>query len=583
MADRYWIGTSGTWDASNTANWSATAGGAGGASVPTSADNVIIADSTQSVAPTVTLSGDLYCANLTMGNNTTLIGCTMAGNAEVYVYGNLTGNRNIVWSATGTIHMMASVTKTFAPGTIQPLVYSAKINQGGSGLLSFTTATFTMAGGLSSTYTASGAGAAAIQFQANLNYSITGPFTATGTPSSILTLQSFSTVTRQTAPQVSFASTTNFSQLFTNITIASSGVIVFQNQPADTATTPCSVTVGSSQALQTTQDKFAYRYALQGIGRKMYVIRTPYTSTWTVPSDWNNGGYEIHLFGGGGAGGAGVNSGVAPKKGGGGGGGGGYARVPSNTVFTPGQTCTVSVGAGGTYVANANGNPGGTTSIVIAGVTHSATGGAGGTRASATGTTVGIGGAGGIGSYANGGSGGNGGYTGVSGVTVGGGGGGGAGGPRGNGGNGGNGDRAGGGGGGNGGGSNGSNSAASGTYPQGNGGNNADGVGGGVVNASTGAVTNAYWGGGFNGVQTFALSGDFTYKGVDIAYYVGGGGGLGGSAQNTHATVLGNIGGGGGGGGWNSATTQGVGTSGGEGAIVIIYTPVASGQFLNLF
>lgn len=40
MADRYWVGGTGTWSNSNTANWSATSGGAGGASVPTAADNV---------------------------------------------------------------------------------------------------------------------------------------------------------------------------------------------------------------------------------------------------------------------------------------------------------------------------------------------------------------------------------------------------------------------------------------------------------------------------------------------------------------------------------------------------------------
>ena len=44
MANRYWTGAvnggTGTWDTSNTANWSATSGGAGGASVPTSSDDV---------------------------------------------------------------------------------------------------------------------------------------------------------------------------------------------------------------------------------------------------------------------------------------------------------------------------------------------------------------------------------------------------------------------------------------------------------------------------------------------------------------------------------------------------------------
>ena len=40
MADRYWVLGTGSWSSTNTVNWSASSGGAGGASVPTSADNV---------------------------------------------------------------------------------------------------------------------------------------------------------------------------------------------------------------------------------------------------------------------------------------------------------------------------------------------------------------------------------------------------------------------------------------------------------------------------------------------------------------------------------------------------------------
>ena len=40
MADRYWVGGTGTWSSTNTANWSTSSGGAGGASVPTASDNV---------------------------------------------------------------------------------------------------------------------------------------------------------------------------------------------------------------------------------------------------------------------------------------------------------------------------------------------------------------------------------------------------------------------------------------------------------------------------------------------------------------------------------------------------------------
>ena len=40
MANRYWILGAGTWDSTNTANWSDTSGGTGGFSVPTAADDV---------------------------------------------------------------------------------------------------------------------------------------------------------------------------------------------------------------------------------------------------------------------------------------------------------------------------------------------------------------------------------------------------------------------------------------------------------------------------------------------------------------------------------------------------------------
>lgn len=54
MANRYWVGGTGTWDATTTTHWSATSGGAGGASAPTSADNVIFDAASNATAYTVT-------------------------------------------------------------------------------------------------------------------------------------------------------------------------------------------------------------------------------------------------------------------------------------------------------------------------------------------------------------------------------------------------------------------------------------------------------------------------------------------------------------------------------------------------
>ena len=65
MADRYWVGGSGSWN--STTKWSATSGGASGASVPTSVDNAIFNASSGSGAThyTVTVTANSTCANLT--------------------------------------------------------------------------------------------------------------------------------------------------------------------------------------------------------------------------------------------------------------------------------------------------------------------------------------------------------------------------------------------------------------------------------------------------------------------------------------------------------------------------------------
>lgn len=42
MANRFWVGGTGTWDASTTTHWSASTGGAGGASVPVAGDTVTL-------------------------------------------------------------------------------------------------------------------------------------------------------------------------------------------------------------------------------------------------------------------------------------------------------------------------------------------------------------------------------------------------------------------------------------------------------------------------------------------------------------------------------------------------------------
>jgi hypothetical protein len=95
MADRYWVGGSGTWDAATTTNWSISSGGAGGASAPTSVDNAYFDGASDTSAPfTVTLSGSPVCANLIIGDGTTVSvldqTMTLAGTAiNVTIHGSL--------------------------------------------------------------------------------------------------------------------------------------------------------------------------------------------------------------------------------------------------------------------------------------------------------------------------------------------------------------------------------------------------------------------------------------------------------------------------------------------------------------
>lgn len=92
MADRYWVGGAGTWTVSGTTNWSATSGGAGGASAPTSADDVYFDANSGSGA--VAVSGGPSCNSLTFSGYT---GTTTSA-SSVYVYGNLSaGTTNITW------------------------------------------------------------------------------------------------------------------------------------------------------------------------------------------------------------------------------------------------------------------------------------------------------------------------------------------------------------------------------------------------------------------------------------------------------------------------------------------------------
>jgi hypothetical protein len=104
MADRYWVGGTGAWNTTSTTNWSATSGGASGASVPTSADDVIF---NQAGTYTVTMNGALTCLSFTVSAGTVTF-------AQISHTLNIAGSISLivgtVWTASGSITFSSTTT-----------------------------------------------------------------------------------------------------------------------------------------------------------------------------------------------------------------------------------------------------------------------------------------------------------------------------------------------------------------------------------------------------------------------------------------------------------------------------------------
>jgi hypothetical protein len=124
MADRYWVGGAGTWDATTTTNWSATSGGAAGASAPTSADNVIFNTLSNATAYAVTVGTNAACLDVSIaGPATGNATITFAATSVLNVFGSwLSAAAGVVFSCPitgGTVNFSATTTgKTIATNNI---------------------------------------------------------------------------------------------------------------------------------------------------------------------------------------------------------------------------------------------------------------------------------------------------------------------------------------------------------------------------------------------------------------------------------------------------------------------------------
>ena len=118
---RYWVGGTGTWDATTTTNWSTSSGGAGGASVPTSLDAVVFntSSSTANAAYTVTIGtgANVRAAAITMGGPGAGNNITWAGSGNMILHGSFdltAGTADCTRTFTGGITWSGSTSgKTF--------------------------------------------------------------------------------------------------------------------------------------------------------------------------------------------------------------------------------------------------------------------------------------------------------------------------------------------------------------------------------------------------------------------------------------------------------------------------------------
>ena len=100
MADRYWVGGTDTWNSTAGTKWATTSGGAGGASAPTSSDDVYF--DAASGAGTVSFSTSV-CRSL----DTTGFTGTLSGTGSINIYGNLLLTAGITYTATGSVGFSA--------------------------------------------------------------------------------------------------------------------------------------------------------------------------------------------------------------------------------------------------------------------------------------------------------------------------------------------------------------------------------------------------------------------------------------------------------------------------------------------
>lgn len=273
MANRYWVGGNGTWNTTSTTNWSATSGGAGGASAPTSAD-VAIFDA-NSGASTVTL-----------GENVTAFAMTYSAFTGTFDFGNykmtFVGSGNVLTGGTGyTATGSKNVELTYS-GSLARSCFTGAVTDANAFNIKVTAGTGTV------TVPTTGAKVGSLDFTG-----FSGSWTSTGTQTVAgdLTLASGMTDAATSSLTISSASaqtiTTNGVSFNRNVILNGAGTKTF----ADNVTIPAAstLTLGAGTLDATGKNVSVGTFSSSTTTARSLIIGS---GTWTIQAAgtaWNTG------------------------------------------------------------------------------------------------------------------------------------------------------------------------------------------------------------------------------------------------------------------------------------------------------
>ena len=228
-ATKYWVGGSGTWDASTTTNWANFSGGAGGQTAPTSSDDVVFDSNSGLSSSTVTVASGAVCNNFTwsatvgtisVGSNLTIsgdfswsgAGGATSGFSDIYIAGNATFNASMTIGSTNYFYFNSTTTDKTITTNGKSLTTCYFSGVGGSwttsGAFTSTGTVYCNAGtlNLGNTLSSSGLYTGGGTFNSN-NYSITLTSTLTGS-SGTLNLGSSAISITPSSTAINFTSAT---------------------------------------------------------------------------------------------------------------------------------------------------------------------------------------------------------------------------------------------------------------------------------------------------------------------------------------------------------------------------------------